>query len=90
MCVENYLGVWASETIGQDPHAVHGIQAADSGIVTVGMSLETETGKMKDGFVVKTKGTCTHSYANVYLELTPNGTGCETFEWIYKLATTGK
>ena len=82
--------IWANDAIGQDPHAVHGLQAADSGIVAVGISLQAEESIFSDGFIVKTKGTCTHNYANVYLELDPAGSGCETYEWIYKHGVTGK
>jgi hypothetical protein len=37
-CIENYIGIWASEDIGYDPHAVHGLEANDGGFVGVGLA----------------------------------------------------
>jgi len=85
-CVESYLGVWASDATGLDPHPVHGLQAQDGGFVAVGFSVEKETSPEKDGFLVKTKGTCTHNYSAVFQPLDPNGSGCEAPEWIYKFS----
>ena len=65
-CVESYLGVWASDATGLDPHPVHGLHAKDGGFVAVGFSVEKETSPEKDGFLVKTKGTCTHNYSAVF------------------------
>ena len=88
-CLENYSLVAANPTIGDDPHAVHGIQAADGGFVAVGVSLEEESGGAKDGFVIKTQGGCT--FPDRYSTMTETGTGCDgTWDWVTKLADDAK
>jgi hypothetical protein len=86
-CLQSYSGVWESEEVGWDPHAVHGIQAADGGYVAVGMALEEEEGsESHDSFVVKTKGDCIPDETYSVLD----GSGCNALDWTTRFGTEGK
>lgn len=82
-CVSKYLAVCGecNSDIGEDPHAVHGIQAADGGILAAGFVLDGKEGY--DAFIIKTKGECT--YDDRYNWLTKDGTGCDAYEWVTKI-----
>ena len=68
-CAPTYLAVCGecNSKIGEDPHAVHGIEANDGGMVAAGFSMDTNGSGKKDGFVIKTKGGCTYSQKNLWL-----------------------
>lgn len=88
-CLDSYVGVWETADVGFDPHAVHGIEAKDGGIISVGMALEKEGSTSLDGFVIKTQGSCT--FDSKYTIMTPTGTGCSgKWEWVTKIGTSGK
>ena len=80
-CLESYTGIWENADLGYDPHAVHGIQANDGGFIAVGMSNESETDTSKNGFILKTQGSCT--FDSKYSLMTSTGSGCDgKWEWI--------
>ena len=85
-CLQSYMGVWGSEQLGFDAHAVHGVQAADGGYVAVGNSLESEDAEHLDAFVVKTKGSCFPDKTYAVLD----GSGCNTYDWITRYGAAGK
>ena len=72
--------------MGWDPHAVHGIQAADGGYVAVGMALEAEESEMHDSFIVKTKGNCFPDETYSMLD----GSGCNALDWATRFGSKGK
>ena len=81
------MGVWESDAVGWDPHAVHGIQVADEGYVAVGMALEEEeSSESLDSFVVKTKGSCIPDETYAALD----GSGCNALDWATRFGTAGK
>jgi hypothetical protein len=89
-CLESYIGVWENEIVGYDPHVDMAIPVADGGIVGTGQSHNTPEDKDNDykGFVIKTKANCT--YDTKYPVLTPDGTGCDTWDWVTSFGTKDK
>jgi len=85
-CIDPYLAVCGecNAEIGVDPHTVHGFEANDGGLVAVGQLIEA-AGTYYDGFVIKTKGSCTYTATNVFLS--QEGSGCDDWDWVTKIAT---
>jgi len=85
-CIDPYLAVCGecNSEIGVDPHTVNGFEANDGGLVAVGQLIEA-AGTYYDGFVIKTKGSCTYTANNVFLS--QEGSGCDDWDWVTKIAS---
>lgn len=95
-CLENYILVAESSTVGGDPHLVHGIWANDGAYIGVGSSDQAGTGfdngSGKDGIVFKGSSGCTHT--NKYSTYTATASGataaCENWSWVTLLNKANK
>jgi len=89
-CIDPYLAVCGecNPSVGEDPHTVHGCEASDGGLVAVGQVLENRSwwqrGSRYDAFVIKTKGGCTYSENNYWIN--QDGVDCDGWDWLTKLA----
>ena len=90
-CLENYIVAFDWDLLGSDPHATHGLQTSDGAYVAVGSGLESSDSKYKNGFIIKTSGSCTTYTDYDYVELSASATDCDkTWDWITTFGTTGK
>jgi len=89
-CIESYLGVWENEIVGYDPHIDMAIPVGNGSIVGTGQSHRYPELKDDDckGFVIKTKANC--KYDTKYPVLTPDGKGCDTWDWVSSFGQKGK
>ena len=56
-CILSYQAKWMEDDIGQDPHALHGLQAEDGSFVAVGNSIQNKSNDRTTGtygFIYKT------------------------------------
>lgn len=85
-CMTHYNAVCGecNSDLGEDPHAVHGLQATDGGLLAAGFNVDTAGGF--DAFIIKTKAGCT-SYDDQFSWLTEDGTDCSGYEWVTKIGT---
>ena len=84
------LVFWENEIVGYDPHLDMAIPVGNGSIVGTGQSHRNPELKDDDykGFVIKTKANC--KYDKKYPVLTPDGKGCDTWDWVSSFGQKGK
>jgi len=94
-CILSYQGKWMEDDIGQDPHALHGLQAEDGSFVAVGNSIQNMSGDRTSGtygFIYKTQPNCQPDSGNptVYYGVDGQGEECTNYSWVSKFGDIGK
>lgn len=88
-CLKNFIGGFDYSTLGDDPHAVMGLEANDGGYVAIGSGLYSEGSKPSQGFIMKTSGSCTYTDYE-YITLSSSETDCDkTWDWVSTFGTAG-